>query len=69
MTYVDDDDFDDFEASDDDEELAKDEAGRCEECGIKVKKDDAITCPLCSAVYHEWCVNDCLRCKTPLKIT
>lgn len=71
MTYVDDDDdFDDYDADEEiaeDDELQKDEAGRCDECGLKVKKDDALICPMCSAVYHEWCVTECNRCKTPLK--
>lgn len=70
MTYVDDDDFDEFDAEeieDDEEEIRRDEAGRCDECGLKVKKDDALVCPMCSAVYHRWCTDECIRCKTSLK--
>lgn len=68
MTYVDDDDFDDVEIDHGtDDELRKDEAGRCDECGLKVKKDDALICPMCSAVYHRWCVTECNVCKTPLE--
>jgi predicted sulfurtransferase len=67
MTYVDDDDFDDIDELDDEEELGKNDPGRCEECGLKVKKKEAITCPMCTAVYHEWCATECNRCKTPLK--
>lgn len=68
MTYVDDDDFDDVEARDADEELQKDEAGRCDECGLKVKKGDALICPICSAVYHRWCAAECNVCKTPFEV-
>lgn len=68
MTYVDDDDFDDIEADrGTDEELKKDEAGRCDECGLKVKKEDALICPMCSAIYHKWCVTECNVCKTPFE--
>ena len=69
MTYVDDDDFDDIEADHEtaDDELEKGEVGRCDECGLKVKKDDALICPMCSAVYHRWCVTECNVCKTPLE--
>jgi predicted sulfurtransferase len=67
MTYVDDDDFDDFEDGDGEEELKKDEVGRCDECGLKVKKDDAVVCPMCSAVYHRWCATECNVCKTPFE--
>jgi predicted sulfurtransferase len=66
MTYVDDDDFDDVDAGDD--ELRKDEAGRCDECGLKVKKEDALLCPMCSAVYHRWCASECIVCKTPFEV-
>ena len=66
MTYVDDDDFDDVETGDD--ELRKDEAGRCDECGLKVKKEDALLCPMCSAVYHRWCASECTVCKTPFEV-
>ncbi len=66
MTYVDDDDFDDVETGDD--ELRKDEAGKCDECGLKVKKEDAILCPMCSAVYHKWCATECNVCKTPFEV-
>jgi len=70
MTYVDDDDFDDTEpARGTSEELKKDEAGRCDECGLKVKKEDALLCPMCSAVYHRWCVTECTVCKTPFDVT
>ncbi len=69
MTYVDDDDFDDMEASDHGGELKKDEAGRCDECGLKVKKEDALLCPMCSAVYHRWCATECNVCKTPFEVT
>ena len=65
MTYVDDDDFDDVEAEG---ELRKDEAGRCDECGLKVKKEDALICPMCSAVYHKWCAGECNVCKTPFEV-
>jgi predicted sulfurtransferase len=68
MTYVDDDDFDDVETRNADEELRKDEAGRCDECGLKVKKEDAILCPMCSAVYHRWCAAECNVCKTPFEV-
>jgi len=69
MTYVDDDDFDDIESDHEtaDDELGKGEVGRCDECGLKVKKDDALICPMCSAVYHRWCVTECNVCKTPLE--
>jgi predicted sulfurtransferase len=68
MTYVDDDDFDEVEPKDAmQDELEADEAGRCDECGLVVKKDDAIVCPACTAIYHEWCAGECNRCKTPLK--
>ncbi|HTY89952.1 MAG TPA: hypothetical protein VMC84_02135 [Methanocella sp.] len=68
MTYVDDDDFDDMEAGDSDE-LKRDEAGRCDECGLKVKKEDVVQCHMCSAVYHRWCAGEeCNVCKTPLEI-
>ncbi len=66
MTYVDDDDFDDVETGD--EELRRDEAGRCDECGLKVKKEDALICPMCSAVYHRWCASECNVCKTPFEV-
>jgi predicted sulfurtransferase len=66
MTYVDDDDFDDVETRDD--ELRKNEAGRCDECGLKVKKEDALLCPMCSAVYHRWCAAECIVCKTPFEV-
>ena len=68
MTYVDDDDFDEFDADDKemDDDLEKDEVGRCDECGLKIKKDDAIVCPACTATYHKWCVTECNRCNTPL---
>ena len=68
MTYVDDDDFDEIQPNDLlGDELEEDEAGLCDECGLKVKKDDAIVCPACTAIYHEWCAGECNRCKTPLK--
>ena len=68
MTYVDDDDFDDMDAGDGDE-IKRDEAGRCDECGLKVKKEDAVQCHMCSAVYHRWCAGaECNVCKTPLEI-
>lgn len=68
MTYVDDDDFDDMEAGYTDEPT-KDEAGRCDECGLKVKKEDAMQCHMCSAVYHRWCAGaECNVCKTPLEV-
>ncbi|OPY27489.1 MAG: hypothetical protein A4E28_02000 [Methanocella sp. PtaU1.Bin125] len=67
MTYVDDDDFDEIEADRADDELEEDDAGRCDECGLAVKKDDAIVCPACTAMYHEWCATECNRCKTTLK--
>ena len=69
MTYVDDDDFDEIEADREtaDDELEKGEVGRCDECGLKVKKEDALICPMCSAVYHRWCVTECNVCKTPLE--
>jgi predicted sulfurtransferase len=67
MTYVDDDDFDEIEADRADDELEEDDAGRCDECGLAVKKDDAIVCPACTALYHEWCASECNRCKTTLK--
>jgi predicted sulfurtransferase len=66
MTYVDDDDFDDVESGD--EKLRKDEAGRCDECGLKVNKEDALICPMCSAVYHRWCASECNVCKTPFEV-
>jgi predicted sulfurtransferase len=69
MTYVDDDDFDDVQASDSDEEIRRDEAGRCDECGLKVKKEDSLLCPMCSAVYHRWCAGaECNVCKTQFEI-
>jgi predicted sulfurtransferase len=67
MTYVDDDDFDEIEADRVEDELEEDDAGRCDECGLAVKKDDALVCPACTAMYHEWCVTECNRCKTSLK--
>lgn len=69
MTYVDDDDFDEIEADRVEDELEEDDAGRCDECGLAVKKDDALVCPACTAMYHQWCVTDCNRCKTSLKAT
>jgi predicted sulfurtransferase len=69
MTYVDDDDFDEIEADRVEDELEEDDAGRCDECGLAVKKDDALVCPACTAMYHQWCVTDCNRCKTSLKTT
>jgi hypothetical protein len=67
MTYVDDDDLDDIEAGDTDE-VIRDEAGRCDECGLKVKKEDVLQCHMCSAVYHRWCAGaECNVCKTPLE--
>ncbi len=67
MTYVDDDDIDDMEAGDTDE-VRRDEAGRCDECGLKVKKADALQCHMCSAVYHRWCAGaECNVCKTPIE--
>lgn len=67
MTYVDDDDFD--SETGDSEELRKDEAGRCDECGLKVKKEDAQLCHMCSAVYHRWCAAaECNVCKTPFEV-
>lgn len=68
MTYVDDDDFDEIEADRVEDELEEDDAGRCDECGLAVKKDDALVCPACTAMYHEWCVTECNRCKTALKV-
>jgi predicted sulfurtransferase len=68
MTYVDDDDFDEIEADRVEDELEEDDAGRCDECGIAVKKDDALVCPACTAMYHQWCVTECNRCKTSLKV-
>lgn len=69
MTYVDDDDFDELEAKDImDDDLETDESRRCDECGIKVKKDDAIVCPACTATYHRWCVTECIRCNTQLNV-
>ena len=67
MTYVDDDDFDEIQADLVEDELEEDDAGRCDECGLAVKKDDALVCPACTAMYHEWCVTECNRCKTSLK--
>ena len=68
MTYVDDDDIDDMESGDANE-VRKDEAGRCDECGLKVKKEDAVQCHMCSAVYHRWCAGaECNVCKTPLEV-
>jgi predicted sulfurtransferase len=67
MTYVDDDDFDEIQADLVEDELEEDDAGRCDECGIAVKKDDALVCPACTAMYHQWCVTECIRCKTSLK--
>ena len=67
MTYVDDDDFDELEADRTEDDLEEDDAGRCDECGLAVKKDDALVCPACTAMYHEWCVTECIRCKTALK--
>ena len=68
MTYVDDDDFDELEAADPmADDLEEDDAGRCDECGLPVKKGDAIVCPACTAMYHGWCATECIRCKTPLK--
>ncbi len=66
MTYVDDDDFDDTDTRDD--ELRKNEDGKCDECGLKVKKDEALICPMCSAVYHRWCAAECNVCKTPFEV-
>ncbi len=68
MTYVDDDDFDELEANDEmDDDLEADESGhRCDECGLKIKKDDATVCPACATTYHRWCVTECNRCNTPL---
>jgi|GEM_PF-4066316 len=69
MTYVDDDDFDDTEPHHGTtEELKKDEAGKCDECGLKVKKEDALICPMCSAVYHRWCATECTVCKTAFEV-
>jgi predicted sulfurtransferase len=67
MTYVDDDDFDEIEADRVEDELEEDDAGRCDECGLPVKKDDALVCPACATMYHQWCVTECNRCKTSLK--
>jgi hypothetical protein len=67
MTYVDDDDFDEIQADSVEDELEEDDAGRCDECGLAVKKDDALVCPACTAMYHQWCVTECNRCKTSLK--
>jgi predicted sulfurtransferase len=67
MTYVDDDDFDEIQADLAEDELEEDDAGRCDECGLAVKKDDALVCPACTAMYHQWCVTECNRCKTSLK--
>ena len=67
MTYVDDDDFDEIGADRVEDELEEDDAGRCDECGLAVKKDDALVCPACTAMYHQWCVTECNRCKTSLK--
>ncbi len=69
MTYVDDDDFDDFDSDSDTDDIKKGEAGRCDECGLKVKREDAIVCHMCSAVYHRWCAGaECNVCKTPLEV-
>ena len=69
MTYVDDDDFDDTEtARSTSSDIKKDEAGRCDECGLKVKNEDALLCPMCSAVYHTWCATECTVCKTPFDV-
>lgn len=67
MTYVDDDDLDDMEAGDC-EDLRKDEAGRCDKCGLAVKSREATQCHMCSAVYHRWCAGtECIVCKTPFE--
>ncbi|HUL62284.1 MAG TPA: hypothetical protein VLT35_04410 [Methanocella sp.] len=67
MTYVDDDDFDEIDADRAEDELEEDDAGRCDECGLAIKKDDVLVCPACTAMYHEWCATECIRCKTALK--
>ena len=68
MTYVDDDDFDDMESDDRKAEPRREESGRCDECGLKVKKEDTVQCHMCSAVYHRWCAAvECNVCKTPLE--
>ncbi len=37
--------------------------GICDKCGADVDEPDEMTCPVCGAIFHEWCVRDvCTRC-------
>ncbi|MDI6888579.1 MAG: hypothetical protein QMC78_02635 [Methanocellales archaeon] len=37
--------------------------GICDKCGADVDEADEMTCPVCGAVFHEWCIRDvCSRC-------
>ena len=48
-----------------DEELEEEVVGICDGCGIEVDETEATTCPICGAIYHDWCMKDvCERCGT-----
>lgn len=37
--------------------------GICDKCGADVDEADEMTCHVCGAIFHEWCVKDvCNRC-------
>ncbi len=37
--------------------------GICDKCSADVDEDEEMTCPVCGAIFHEWCIRDvCNRC-------
>lgn len=53
------------ELDEEDEELEEEVVGICDGCGIEVDETEATTCPICGAIYHDWCMKDvCKRCGT-----
>ncbi|MBU2617641.1 MAG: hypothetical protein KKI07_03070 [Euryarchaeota archaeon] len=60
--------YDDFEEDFEEEvELEEEIVGICDECSVEVDEADEAICPMCGAIYHEWCIkNVCSRCGTTL---
>jgi len=43
--------------------------GICDKCGADVDEVDEMTCPVCGAIFHEWCIKDvCKRCGAPFEL-